>query len=77
MELRSNLKDIYKMEGQILCEVVLRTDEVLLPKCGVIKNSDNSLVSAPLEDMRPLLPINELEEVMGGIVARASYEIRK
>ena len=45
---------------------MLQYDEKLMPKCSVFRQDDNTLVSAPLEDMSPLLPLDELLEVMEG-----------
>jgi len=63
-------------DGQMICEIVLREDEKLMPKCSVIRNLDNSLLSAPLEDMSPLLPIDELKSVMGDALHPVSLKLR-
>ena len=63
--------------GAVICEVVLNSDEVLMPKCAVFRQEDNSLVSAPLEDMSPLLSLEELRTDMDGMVEVLSKEIRK
>ena len=72
-----DLRKAISAEGQLICEVVLLEDEVLLPKCGVMKKGDNTLVSAPLEDMMPLMPIQKLRSIMGPAFDQLSEDIRK
>ena len=72
-----DLRKAISVGGQLICEVVLLEDEVLLPKCGVMKKGDNTLVSAPLEDMMPLMPIQKLRSIMGPAFDQLSEEIRK
>ena len=71
------LERALRCSGQVICEIVLHTDEVLLPKCGVSMREDNSLFSAPLEDMMPLLSIEEMRSIMGFAFDRASEDLRK
>ena len=70
------LKEVVGKSGSVICEVVLQDDETLMPKCSVFRNEDNTLVSAPLEDMSPLLPLKEFLEVMDGRVESVSQTIR-
>ena len=72
-----DLQKVISAKKQLICEVVLIEDEVLLPKCGVMKKADNTLVSAPLEDMMPLMPIQKLRSIMGPAFDLLSEEIRK
>jgi acetolactate synthase-1/2/3 large subunit len=44
--------------------VHLQTDEVLSPKVAAMPQSDGSIISMPLEDMSPLLTIEELKAEM-------------
>ena len=76
-KIMDGLKKAISDEGQLICEVVLLEDELLLPKCGVVKKEDNTLLSAPLEDMTPLLPIQKLKKIMGHAFDQISEEIRK
>lgn len=71
------LKAAIEADGQLLVDVVLRKDEKLMPKCGVTRLPDNHLVSQPLEDMTPLLPIEDLRDVIGDNVDTASLELRQ
>ena len=70
------LSEVIGRSGPVICEVVLQDDEVLMPKCSVFRQDDNSLVSAPLEDMSPLLPLEELAEVMEEKIETVSRTIR-
>ena len=70
------LSEVIGRSGPVICEVVLQDDEVLMPKCSVFRQVDNTLVSAPLEDMSPLLPLEELSEVMEGKIESLSQTIR-
>ncbi len=76
-KIMENLKKAISSERQLICEVVLLEDELLLPKCGVRRNDDNTLVSAPLEDMTPLMPIQKLRAIMGSAFDKVSEEIRR
>ena len=75
-EMPKTLSEVVGRSGPVICEVVLQDDEVLMPKCSVFKQDDNTLVSAPLEDMSPLLSLEELSEVMEGKIESVSQTIR-
>jgi acetolactate synthase-1/2/3 large subunit len=47
-----------------LIDVQLVPDETLQPKCAAIPRADGSIVSMPLEDMSPLLPLETLKAEM-------------
>lgn len=47
-----------------ICEMMLSTTQITEPKAASKKLPDGSMVSAPLEDMAPFLPAEELEENM-------------
>ena len=75
-EMPKTLSEVIGRSGPVICEVVLQDDEVLMPKCSVFRQCDNTLVSAPLEDMSPLLSLEELSEVMEGKIESLSQTIR-
>ena len=60
-----------------LCEIQIKEDEILEPKCSVIKTKSNKLISAPIEDMSPLLELEELKKLMGNDIDPVSIELRK
>ena len=76
VDMPKTLSEVIGRSGPVICEVVLQDDEKLMPKCSVFRQDDNTLVSAPLEDMSPLLPLDELIEVMEGKIEPVSQTIR-
>ena len=76
-DIASALKAAVEADGQLLVDVVLRKDEKLMPKCGVTRLPNNQLVSQPLEDMTPLLPIEELRDAIGDNVDAASLTLSR
>ena len=62
-------------KSTIICDVKVINDESLSPKTAVIPQSDGSFISMPLEDMSPLLPIQELKEAINNVDV-ASYIVR-
>jgi len=75
-DMPETLSEVVSRSGPVICEIVLQDDEKLMPKCSVFRRDDNTLVSAPLEDMSPLLPLEELAEVMEGKIETVSQTIR-
>ena len=57
--------------------VKLRPDEMLKPKVSAITKPDGSILSMPLEDMTPLLPLEQLEDEMLIGVCNESIVARK
>ena len=76
-ELKHIIRHALNSNSQIICEIDLQRDEKLMPKCGVLKSDDNSLTSAPLEDMAPLLSLSELGSLMGDKIDEVSIQMRK
>ena len=76
-DLKNKLPKAIKTRSLTICEFFLKNDEILYPKCSVIQTKDNKLISAPIEDMTPLLNINELEKIMGNDLDPISYDLRK
>ena len=64
LELDVKLREIFGTEGPVLVEVMLDPFEELGPKAASRKLPDGRMVSAPLEDMAPFLPREELAENM-------------
>jgi len=64
-ELREGVRKVLAHTGgPILCNVHLRNDEALLPKSAALPQPDGSILSMPLEDMMPLLSLDELKSNM-------------
>jgi acetolactate synthase I/II/III large subunit len=64
-------------DGPILCNVMLNTDEVLQPKSSAMPQADGSMLSMPLEDMTPLLSLEDLEAAMLVPLDKVSLKVRK
>lgn len=58
------IRKVLKINGPVICEVMCRTWDEVIPTLGTIKLSDNRLVSRPLEDMFPFLSRKEFLENM-------------
>jgi acetolactate synthase-1/2/3 large subunit len=52
--------------GPFVCDVMLSKSETLAPKVAAVPQPDGSMLSMPLEDMSPLLPLEVLEREMDG-----------
>jgi acetolactate synthase-1/2/3 large subunit len=70
------LKSAIAESGPFVCEVILESEEVLYPKVAAIPQVDGSMISMPLEDMSPLLPIWQLELEMLVPLDQRSYLAR-
>lgn len=62
--------------GPLLCDLRLVADEVLWPRVSSQPQPDGSMVSLPLEDMTPLLPLEVLAGELGIPLLPASYLAR-
>jgi acetolactate synthase-1/2/3 large subunit len=62
--LTEKLTQSLTVQGPSLLDVRLVTNETLAPKCAALPLSDGSMLSMPLEDMTPLLPLETLESEM-------------
>jgi len=62
--LAGTINTVLNTQGAILCEVYVTITQKTEPKASSKKLEDGSMVSAPLEDLAPFLPREELEENM-------------
>ncbi|MCF8198593.1 MAG: thiamine pyrophosphate-binding protein [Sulfuritalea sp.] len=58
------LSEALALPRPCLIDVRLQQNETLAPKSAAVPQPDGSMVSMPLEDMSPLLPLRQLEEEM-------------
>ncbi len=63
-ELDARIDEALAHPGPLLCNVRLVRDETLWPKAAALPQADGSMLSMPLEDMSPLLPLEKLREEM-------------
>ncbi len=60
----SQLKETLEKEGPCICEIMVDIKQNFEPKCASRRMEDGTMVSAPLEDLAPFLPREELREQM-------------
>ena len=58
------IKDVFKNEGACIAEVFVDTKQKFEPKAASKRLDDGTIVSAPLEDLAPFLPREELAKNM-------------
>ena len=58
-KIRETIQRVLRMEGPVVCEVMVAPDEATAPRVVTIMNTDGKLTSKPMEDMSPLLPREE------------------
>ncbi len=63
-DLGKKIEETLNTEGYAFLEIVVDTEQKFEPKSATKKLPDGSLVSAPLEDLAPFLPREELEKNM-------------
>lgn len=63
-ELSGAIREVLDCEGAFVCEVFVTKYQKTEPKTSSRKLPDGRMVSAPLEDMYPFLPAEEMEENM-------------
>ena len=70
-------KKVLKKKWPAIIDVALITNETLSPKVSAILEKSGSIISMPLEDMTPLLPINQLSKEMIINLSSRSLKARK
>jgi acetolactate synthase-1/2/3 large subunit len=75
-DLAAQLSNVLTLDRPILVDVKLIPDESLSPKCSALPQSDGSMLSMPLEDMAPLLSIEQLRAEMIVPLTLASIQAR-
>jgi len=58
------LPQVMAHKGPVICEVFMHPEQPFVPKLSLSSRADGSLVSPPLEDLSPLLPLDEMERAM-------------
>ncbi len=71
------ISEVLGANGTVICEVLLQEDEALRPKVSALPQPDGSIVSMPLEDMTPLLSLEQLQEEMGENISQASLKVER
>jgi acetolactate synthase-1/2/3 large subunit len=69
--------DFLAFEGQAIMEVFMDPDQEFIPKVRGMKLEDNTIQAGILEEMSPLLPLEEIEQAMvAGINQRSKTVVR-
>jgi acetolactate synthase-1/2/3 large subunit len=76
-ELVTALEEVLAEPRPILVDVQLTADETLAPKVAAMPQPDGSIISMPMEDMSPLLPLELLEREMIIPLTEASINCRR
>jgi acetolactate synthase-1/2/3 large subunit len=76
-DLSNAIDECLNSEGTMICDVKVINNEALWPKSAAISQDDGSMISMPLEDMSPLLSIDQLKKEMLFKLEKASYDARK
>jgi len=63
-ELGKIIDEVLAQEGPVFCEIIVSPEQKFEPKASSKRLEDGSIVSAPLEDLAPFLPREELEKNM-------------
>jgi acetolactate synthase-1/2/3 large subunit len=75
-QLNSRLERAIGSQGPMICIARLMADESLWPKAAAIPQKDGSMLSMPLEDMTPLLPLERLKNEMLTPILESSLRAR-
>ncbi len=70
------IPEFLSSEAAAICEVFIHPEQFFHPKLGVFVKSDGTLVSPPLEDLAPYLPLERLSENLWVPVHEKSISIR-
>ena len=58
------LRQVFNSSGPVICEVIAKKWEEIVPTIGSIKKEDGTMFSRPLEDMYPFLKREEFYDNM-------------
>jgi acetolactate synthase-1/2/3 large subunit len=73
----AKVKELLKSQSAVLFEIKMSPNQRYLPRLATTKLHDGTLVSPPLEDLDPLIPIEKLEEYLGYKPHRESFRARE
>lgn len=70
------LAQVQAANGPVICEVFMHPEQLFVPKLSVASTPQGTLISPPLEDLSPLLPLATLEKIMTVGVHEKSVSLR-
>lgn len=71
------MKEALALEGPVLYETFMNPEQELTPKVKGIVCEDGSIIPPPLEEMSPLLSLDEIHQNMVTQVSKTSYIIQR
>ena len=74
--LNKELTELLSDSRPVLIEVIMSPEQKYLPKLGTTKLPDGTLISPPIEDMDPLIPLDLLEKLLGYEPTKTSRDLR-
>ena len=72
----STIKESFSINAGVLIEVVMSPSQKYLPRLSTSKTSSGTLISPPIEDLDPLLSLQDLEKYLGYKAHHNSYLAR-
>ncbi len=76
-KLAESLTDAMQMPRPCIIDVQLQENENLMPKASAMPQADGTMVSMPLEDMTPLLTLDELKSEMIVSLTESSLKAKR
>lgn len=70
------LTQVQAVDGPVICEVFMHPEQLFVPKLSVASTPQGTLVSPPLEDLSPLVPLEQLADAMIVGVHEKSISLR-
>ena len=62
--LERKVKKVLEFNGPVLCEIMMKENQLLIPRLQSQRDSEGNIVSPSLENMFPFLEENELKKIM-------------
>jgi acetolactate synthase-1/2/3 large subunit len=75
-DLGNSFDSALQSDEAVLFEIIMNPEQKYLPRLATSKLADGSLVSPPLEDLDPLISLDELEELLGYRPSENSFRAR-
>lgn len=76
-DLQAGVRKALDQPGPFICEIMLMPNETLWPKVAAMPQADGTMISMPLEDMSPLLPLAQLQQEMLIPLHPASLSVKR
>jgi acetolactate synthase-1/2/3 large subunit len=62
--LEEKIKNVLEFNGPVLCEIMMKENQLLVPRLQSQRDNEGNIVSPSLENMFPFLEENELKKIM-------------